>query len=128
MSITPGYHKIRTSSGKYLTLLSQSGNVTAQTSNGATNQTWNIQLAGSSTYTLRNIGYDLATYAYSAGQSGSAVVGSTSSYEWSIVVSSGNYFILPASDSSLACTVDDANTVKLNGKQLQNSQQQFTIE
>ncbi|KAF9236890.1 hypothetical protein BU15DRAFT_63611 [Melanogaster broomeanus] len=128
MSITAGYHKIKTSSGKYLTLLSQTGNVTAQTSNGATNQTWDVQPAGSSTYTIRNTGYDTSTYAYSAGQNGSAVTGSTSSLEWSIVTSNGNYFFLPGSDNSLAWNVQDDGSVKLNGKQLTNSGQQFTID
>jgi len=127
MSVTAGYHKIKTSSGKYLTLLSQTGNVTAQTASGATNQTWDVQPAGSSTYTIRNTGYDTSTYAYSAGQNGSAVNGSTSSLEWSIVVSSGNYFFLPASDSSLAWNVGDNNGVTLTGKQLTNSSQQFTV-
>ncbi|KAF9236894.1 hypothetical protein BU15DRAFT_76496 [Melanogaster broomeanus] len=128
MSITPGYHKIKASSGKYLTLQSQSGNVTVQSANGATNQTWDVQPAGASTYTIRNTGYDLTTYAYSDGQNGAAVVGSTNSVEWSTVVSNGNYFFLPSSDSSLAWNVNDANTVKLSGKQLANSTQQFTIE
>ncbi|KAF9236888.1 hypothetical protein BU15DRAFT_63609 [Melanogaster broomeanus] len=127
MSVTAGYHKIKTSSGKYLTLLSQTGNVTAQTASGATNQTWDVQPAGSSTYTVRNTGYDASTYAYSAGQNGSAVNGSTSSLEWSIVVSSGNYFFMPASDSSLAWNVGDNNGVTLTGKQLTNSSQQFTV-
>ncbi|KAF9236892.1 hypothetical protein BU15DRAFT_63613 [Melanogaster broomeanus] len=128
MSITAGYHKIKTSSGKYLTLLGAAGNVTAQTASGATNQTWDVQPAGASTYTIRNVGYDTSTYAYSAGQNGSAVTGSTSSLEWSIVNSSGNYFFLPGSDSSLAWNVQDDNSVKLSGKQLTNSGQQFTIE
>ncbi|KAF9236896.1 hypothetical protein BU15DRAFT_76498 [Melanogaster broomeanus] len=128
MSITPGFHKIKASSGKYLTLLGLTCNVTAETANGARNQTWDVQPAGSSTCTIRNTGYDVNTYAYSTGQSGCAVVGSASSCEWSIVTSNGNYFILPASDSSIAWNVEDDNAVKLTGKQLQNTRQQFMLE
>ena len=38
MSIPPGYHKIKTHSGKYLTLLTQGGIVTAMPATGASNQ------------------------------------------------------------------------------------------
>ncbi|KAF9235120.1 hypothetical protein BU15DRAFT_65098 [Melanogaster broomeanus] len=46
MSTTHICRKIKTSSGKYLTLHSQSGNVTAQTVDETTNQAWTLQPAG----------------------------------------------------------------------------------
>ncbi|KAF9245612.1 hypothetical protein BU15DRAFT_70684 [Melanogaster broomeanus] len=56
MSTTHICRKIKTSSGKYLTLHSQSGNVTAQTADETTNQAWTLQSAGASAYTIRNSG------------------------------------------------------------------------
>ncbi|KAF9236891.1 hypothetical protein BU15DRAFT_63612 [Melanogaster broomeanus] len=119
MPITAGYHKIKTTSGKYLTLLSAGGCLTAESSTGATNQTWDVQPAGSSTYTIRNTGYDTSTYAYSAGQSASPVYGSTSSVEWIIINRNGSNIFLPASDDALAWTVEENNG---------NSRQHFIID
>ncbi|KAG2117630.1 hypothetical protein BD769DRAFT_1641886 [Suillus cothurnatus] len=111
MSVTPGYHKIKTSSGKYLTLSTQNGTVTAMTASGATNQTWNFQPSGSN-WTITNTGYTLTTYAYSAGQSSSTVSGNTLSTEWNIVPNSGNYSFQLGSNTSFAWSVGTNDQVR----------------
>lgn len=127
MSVSAGYHKIKTSSGKYLTLLTQNGTLTATTANGATNQTWNFQPSGSN-WTISNTGYNMTTYAYSNGQSAAPVSGNTLSTEWTIVPNSGTFSIQLGSNSGNAWSVGSNDQVTLAGTQLQNSGQQFTIE
>ncbi|KAG1877914.1 hypothetical protein DFJ58DRAFT_740513 [Suillus subalutaceus] len=127
MSISAGYHKIKTSSGKYLTLLSQNGTVTAATATGATNQTWNFQPSGNN-WTITNTGYNLTTYAYSNGQSAASVSGNTLSTEWALVPNSGVYSIQLGSNSSNAWAVGSNDQVTLTGTQLQSVAQQFNVE
>ncbi|KAI9567729.1 hypothetical protein HD554DRAFT_2314702 [Boletus coccyginus] len=126
MSISPGYHKITTSSGKYLTLLTQTGTLTAAPDNGATNQTWDFQPSGNN-WTIRNTGYNLTSYAYSNGQDAASVSGNTLSTEWFIVPNAGNYSIQLGSNTSLAWNVGSNQQVNLAGTRLQNAAQQFGI-
>ncbi|KAI9458784.1 hypothetical protein HD554DRAFT_2317093, partial [Boletus coccyginus] len=127
-SISSGNHKIKTSSGNYVTLLPQSGTLIAVPDNGATNQIWDFQPSGNN-WIIKNTGYDCLTiYAYSCGRDAASLSGDTLTTEWFILPNAGNYSILLGVDTSLAWNVRPNQQVNLAVTQLQNAAQQFAIE
>ncbi|KAF9236895.1 hypothetical protein BU15DRAFT_76497 [Melanogaster broomeanus] len=129
MALASHYYKIESSTGKYLTLPSITGQVIAKRDSGALSQQWDVQKQGTSAtgpYTMGNRGYDDHPAAYSTGNDGDTVVGKTDlDTEWNIVENKdGSYSIYV---HNCAWTVGDGGLVNLCPKDKADTRQQFTL-
>ncbi|KAF8839171.1 hypothetical protein BDN67DRAFT_970483 [Paxillus ammoniavirescens] len=85
-------YRIATSDGRFLTLLTVGGPVTAQADNpGALNQIWNIPNYAAHNSTVQNLGYQVPMPFATANAA--AVVGNQAPIAWNFVDAGGNNYL-----------------------------------
>ncbi|KAF8550247.1 hypothetical protein OG21DRAFT_1487915 [Imleria badia] len=123
----PGYHRIRTSNGAYLTLLAQNDTLTAQPDSPDTNQIWDFQRVGNN-WTIRNTGYAATIYAFSGGLVAAPVSGNAAATLWALFPNNGVFSIQLGDNFGNAWEVGANGQVTLGATDLQEAAQEFAIE
>ncbi|KIK76948.1 hypothetical protein PAXRUDRAFT_835163 [Paxillus rubicundulus Ve08.2h10] len=86
--------KIRTNDGRFLTLLTEDGPVTAEADNpGALNQIWDIPNISGIDSTMQNLGYQNPEPYAGLGADGATIVGGQQPIEWNFISAGGHSFI-----------------------------------
>ncbi|KAF8839174.1 hypothetical protein BDN67DRAFT_1070259 [Paxillus ammoniavirescens] len=86
--------RIMTDDGRYLTLLTEGGPVTAEADNpGALNQIWNIPGISEIHSTIQNLGYRHPEPYAGLGADGITIVGGQELIEWNLISAGGHSFI-----------------------------------
>ncbi|KAF9236010.1 hypothetical protein BU15DRAFT_77417 [Melanogaster broomeanus] len=118
--------RIMTSDGRYLTLLTKEGPVTAEADNLAFNQIWDIPTLASAYSTIQNLGY--ATPKPFANLGADGIIGGQVPLAWTIVSSGGNIFIQQVG-SDLTWTVEPeiSSTVTLTAASFTDPAQQLVL-
>ncbi|KIJ09377.1 hypothetical protein PAXINDRAFT_102261 [Paxillus involutus ATCC 200175] len=120
--------RIMTSDGRFLTLLTKEGPVTAEADNLAFNQIWDIPTLSSPYSTIQNLGYATPKPYAGLDADGITIVGGQVPLAWNIISSGGNTFIQKVG-SNLAWTIESGigSTVELAAQSLTDPTQQLTL-
>ncbi|KAF9236009.1 hypothetical protein BU15DRAFT_77416 [Melanogaster broomeanus] len=98
--------RIRTGDGRFLTLLTGDGLVTAEADNpDALNQIWNISDLHGEDSIIQNIGYPRPQPFAVLDAAGSRVVGGQPSIDWNVVSADGSNFTIQKAGSDLTWTI-----------------------
>ncbi|KIK76949.1 hypothetical protein PAXRUDRAFT_835165 [Paxillus rubicundulus Ve08.2h10] len=124
------YKKIGTSDGRFLTLLTGGGPVTAEADNpGALNQIWGIPDLNGEDSTIQNLGYPRPQPFAVLDPAGSTVVGGHPSIDWKINSEDGSNFNIHKVGSDLTWTIAPGvgSIVTLSAENLTDPAQQLVL-
>ncbi|KIK76946.1 hypothetical protein PAXRUDRAFT_835162 [Paxillus rubicundulus Ve08.2h10] len=118
--------RIMTSDGRFLTLLTKEGPVTAEADNLAFNQIWDIPTLTSTYSTIQNTGYATPRPFVNHGVDG--IIGGQAPLAWTIISSGGNIFIQQVG-SNLTWTIAPGigNAVEFAPEDLTDTAQQLAL-
>ncbi|KAF9236008.1 hypothetical protein BU15DRAFT_77415 [Melanogaster broomeanus] len=121
--------RIRTGDGRFLTLLTKEGVVTAEADNpGALNQIWYIPDIGKINSTMQNLGYRDPKPVAVLGADGTTIVGGQQSIEWNFILTGGHSFIQQVgTHSTWAIARGIGAAVKLAPTSLEDPAQQLEL-